>query len=203
MELLDQIKKYKIILGSQSPRRQYLLKEMGVEFRVAITYDLDEIYPPELQREEIPVYLSLLKSNHLQSYLEDHSILITADTIVWLDGQVLGKPKDADDAFAILKKLSGHKHEVYSGVCIKSMKNELTFSAKTDVYFRSLTNYEINYYISNYQPYDKAGAYGAQEWIGFIGIEKIEGSYFNVMGLPVQMLYVELGKFLENEERHS
>jgi len=194
--LYTQLRNHRIILGSKSPRRQYFLREMGIEFRVAVPDDIDELYPAGLKGEEIPVYLAKLKSSHLQNYLNEETILITADTIVWLDDEVLGKPGERKEAVRILKKLSGRKHEVYSGVCIRSAHKELTFSDKTNVYFKSLSDQEIDYYLDNYKPYDKAGAYGAQEWIGFIAIEKIEGSYFNVMGFPVHKLYNALNDFV-------
>lgn len=204
MEFLKKINDYQIILGSQSPRRQHLLKEIGIDFEVKTTLDQDENYPPDLQKEEIPVYLAKLKSGRLMKELsvnpdfrEDKMILITADTIVWLEDQVLGKPENAQDAFRILKMISGQKHTVYTAVCLKSLKKEKVFFVETNVYFRKLTDEEILFYIGKYQPYDKAGAYGAQEWIGYIGIEHIEGSYFNVMGLPVQKLYCELMEFVK------
>lgn len=196
MDILKKINSYRIILGSQSPRRQFLLSELGIRFEVKVNSDQEENYPDNLKKEEIPVFLSKLKSEHLSGYIDDNTILITADTIVWLDDKVLGKPKDADDALSILKSLSGYKHTVYTGVCIKSINKEKVFSAETDVYFRELSDEEILFYIEKYKPYDKAGAYGAQEWIGYIGIEHIEGSYFNVMGLPVQKLYSELIAFI-------
>lgn len=196
MDILKKINSYRIILGSQSPRRQFLLSELGIRFEVKVNLDQEENYPDDLRGEEIPVFLSKLKSEQLAGYIDDNTILITADTIVWLDDKVLGKPKDADDALSILKSLSGSKHTVYTGVCIKSINKEKVFSAETDVYFRELSDEEILFYIEKYKPYDKAGAYGAQEWIGYIGIEHIEGSYFNVMGLPVQKLYSELIAFI-------
>lgn len=196
MDILNKINSYRIILGSQSPRRQFLLSELGIRFEVKVNLDQEENYPDDLRGEEIPVFLSKLKSEQLAGYIDDNTILITADTIVWLDDKVLGKPKDVDDALSILKSLSGSKHTVYTGVCIKSINKEKVFSAETDVYFRELSDEEILFYIEKYKPYDKAGAYGAQEWIGYIGIEHIEGSYFNVMGLPVQKLYSELIAFI-------
>ncbi len=183
-----------IILASQSPRRQQLLKDMGFNFRIIIP-DIEEIYPDSLKTNEIPIFLAELKANSLISVLEDKSLIITADTIVSIDNQVLGKPKDEKDAFLILKTISGKKHQVITGVCLKTLKKQKLFSVESNVYFRVLKDEEINYYIENYHPMDKAGAYGIQEWIGYVGIEKIEGSYFNVMGLPTQTLYKELINF--------
>lgn len=185
---------YKIILASQSPRRQYLLKELGIEFEVKIR-DVDEEFPEYLRRYEIPLYLCEKKAAAYNDDLEDGQLLITADTIVWLDNDPLNKPKDRDDAIRMLNALSGRMHEVITAVCLKSKEKTTSFYAVTDVYFKDLSTEEIEYYVDNYKPFDKAGAYGAQEWIGYIGIDKIHGSYFNVMGLPVKELYEELMKF--------
>ncbi|MFZ4398489.1 MAG: Maf family nucleotide pyrophosphatase [Bacteroidales bacterium] len=182
---------YDIILASQSPRRQQLLKDMGFHFKVIVT-DVDEIYPKKMPVVEIPVYLAEMKANALSHELKENSLIIAADTIVTLGDIVLGKPKDAEDAFNILRQISGRKHQVITGVCLKTATKQKSFFAESNVYFRHLSDEEIYYYISKYQPFDKAGAYGVQEWIGYVGIERIEGSYFNVMGLPTQMLYKEL-----------
>lgn len=184
-----------MILASRSPRRKHLLKELGFTFDVIPYSDVDEDYPPELKPDQIPVYLARKKASGFSEDLDQNTILITADTIVWYDNRVLDKPKDEADAYRILKKLSGNMHTVITGVCLKSAEKEVAFSETTNVYFASLNDKEIDYYLKKFQPYDKAGAYGIQEWIGYIGIEKIEGSYFNVMGLPVQKLYVELKRF--------
>lgn len=162
-----------------------------------VSEDQDETYPPTLSKEEIPVFLAKLKSQYFQKHIIANTILITADTIVWAENEVLGKPVDHHDAVRILTKLSGKKHEVHTGVCIKSLEKEALFTVQSDVYFRRLGKDEIEYYIERYKPFDKAGAYGVQEWIGYIGIEKINGSYFNVMGLPTQRLFLELKKFVE------
>ena len=191
---LDKLKEFNYILASKSPRRQQLLKEIGLDFVVKIK-EVDENFPSHLQRHEIPIYLSKLKADAFDEELYDRDIVITADTIVWIENQVLNKPQNFDDAVRMLKLLSGKAHEVYTGVCLRSNNKVASFYAVTKVYFKSLTEEEIIYYITNYEPYDKAGAYGAQEWIGYIGIEKIEGSYFNVMGLPLKELYEELLKF--------
>ncbi len=192
---LDKINKFKIILGSGSPRRKYLLEGLGIKFNV-INKKVKETYPKGLSCEQMAVYLCKVKSDAFDlSALDHNTILITADTIVCLDGIILGKPKNYDEAVKILKMLSDNKHKVITGVCIRSVNKTKTFYASTDVFFKHLSNEEISYYVSNYKPYDKAGAYGIQEWIGYTGIEKIYGSYFNVMGLPIKMLYEELLKF--------
>jgi len=193
--LTEDLKSYKIILASQSPRRQRLLRELGLEFEIISNDDLVEDYPYELQKDEIPGYLAEMKSFHIMPDIPGDILLITADTIVWLNGRVIGKPADRKDAISILTELSGSVHEVLTGVCLRSGTMKRIFTASSLVYFSELTESEITFYIENYQPFDKAGAYGIQEWIGYIGIEKIEGSYFNVMGLPVQKLYAELKKF--------
>ena len=182
------------ILASKSPRRQYLLKELGLEFEIA-SRDVDESFPAELKREEIPLYLCNKKAEAFSDILSDNTIVITADTIVWVENRVLNKPADEKEAKEMLKMLSGKIHEVYTGCCIRSAKRSKSFHALTKVYFKKLSDEEINYYVSTFNPYDKAGAYGAQEWIGYIAVEKIEGSYFNVMGLPVKELYEELINF--------
>ena len=190
----DDLKKYELLLASKSPRRQYLLKELGLDFEVR-TKEVDESFPDNLKAQEIPLYLCEKKANAFDEELKDNTIVITADTIVWINGQVLNKPENFDDAVRMLKLLSGKMHEVYTGVCLKSKHKTKSFYALTKVYFKTLTQQEIEFYIKNYNPYDKAGAYGAQEWIGYIAIEKIEGTYFNVMGLPIRELYEELLKF--------
>lgn len=192
----DTLNNYKIILASRSPRRQKLLKELGLNFKVR-PMDVDESYPQYLKHEEIARYLSELKAMAFDfSELCENCLVISADTIVWKDGLVLPKPKDFDDAVRILETLSGNVHEVITGVSLRTKDKLRTFHSTTKVYFKKLSREEIDYYIINYKPYDKAGAYGIQEWIGYIGIEKIEGSYFNVVGLPVQKLYSELIDFI-------
>ena len=185
---------YKIILASKSPRRRQLLEGLDIPFEVII-HEVDEIFPDGLSMEEVPVYLAKLKAAPFYAELNLDTIVITADTIVWIDGTVLGKPNDYEHASEMLRHLSGKKHVVVTGVCLTSKEKQVTFSALTDVYFKNLSDSEIDYYLTNYRPYDKAGSYGVQEWIGYIAIERIEGSYFNVMGLPVQRLYEELIKF--------
>ncbi len=185
----------KIILASGSPRRQALLKDMGLEFKID-QREVNEVYPPELKGKEIAEYLAGLKASAFTADEIPHDyILITADTIVCVGDQLLAKPSDFKHAQEMLNLLSGKWHEVITGVCLKSKTKEKIFSATTQVRFKKLTSTEINYYIESYKPYDKAGAYGIQEWIGFIGIKEISGSFYNVMGLPVQKLYEELQKF--------
>jgi septum formation protein len=194
---LEKLNQYDIILASMSPRRRFLLGELGLRFEVMANNDVEESYPASLQAEAIPLYLAKLKARSYRSLLKENTILITADTIVWMNNELIGKPRDAGDAKAMLKKLSGKMHYVYTGVCIASLTKEISFTAESKVYFRDLTHAEIDYYVDTHNPVDKAGAYGIQEWIGYIGVERIEGSYFNVMGLPVQKLYSALIQFIE------
>jgi septum formation protein len=186
----------KIILASRSPRRRQLLKELGIEFEVAIR-NFDESYPEGLQGEEIALHIARSKALSFRNDISADEIVITADTIVWCNNEVLGKPEDEEDAKRILGKISGNTHEVITGVCICSSSSEKVFAVSTKVTFSPLTDEEIKYYIDHFDPYDKAGAYGIQEWIGLIGCSDIEGSYFNVVGLPVQRLYRELQEFVK------
>ena len=179
---------YQIILASQSPRRQQLLKDLAWDFRIA-HIDVEELYPAHLKNNEIAEYLAELKSEAYKPTLEKNELLICADTIVCIGKQTLGKPKNKLEAQQMLKTLQGKTHQVYTGVCIRTNTKKKVFSVRTDVFFKNLSEEEINFYIENYQPFDKAGAYGAQEWLGFVAVEKIEGSYFNVMGLPLKELY--------------
>ena len=195
--LLEKLKKYNVYLASQSPRRQKLLEQMNIDFLIASRVEVDEQYNFSLKREEIAMYLSEKKSDAYEFLLKDNRLLITADTIVWIDNRVLGKPADKVEASNMLKMLSGKRHSVITGITLRTVNKKHTFFASTDVWFRKLTHEEIEFYIENYKPFDKAGAYGIQEWIGLSAIEKIEGSYFNVVGLPTEKLYVELGKFLD------
>jgi len=195
--LNDILKPYKVILGSGSPRRKQLLKEMGIDFSVE-TRPVDEIVPEGKTAEETAVYLSRLKATAFKpAFFTSNQIVITADTIVVLGNKILGKPTHRDEAIDMLKQLSGRSHRVITGVTIKSSEKEKSFLVSTDVFFKTLTLQEINYYINHYSPFDKAGAYGIQEWIGHAGITKIEGSYFNVVGLPTNRLYRELVAFVE------
>lgn len=185
---------YKLTAATKSPRRHQLLKEMGLTFEVKIK-EVDENFPLSLQAEQIPLYLCNLKADCFDEDIAQNEVILTADTVVWIEGQVLNKPYDYNDAVRMLNLLSGKRHEVYTGVCLKSRDKKVSFFARTDVYFKPLTAQEIDFYITNYKPFDKAGSYGAQDWIGLIGVEKIEGSYFNVMGLPVKELYEQLNAF--------
>lgn len=186
--LKEKLKNYNVILASGSPRRQQFLKDLNLDFEIRLK-EVEEIYPEELKAEQITNFLAELKANVFEESLQPNDILITSDTIVWHNGKALGKPKDYDDAFDILKSLSGNTHEVITSVCFKLNKKTTTFHDVTKVTFKKLSDEEIDYYIKNYSPFDKAGSYGIQEWIGFIGVSKIEGSYANVMGLPVDQVY--------------
>ena len=188
--LREKLKKYNVILASKSPRRQQFFKDLDIDFTVQLK-EVDEIYPKELIGFEITDFLADLKSKSFTD-LNENELLITSDTIVWLDNKAFGKPKNETEAYIMLQELSGKKHKVITSISIKNKNFQKIINDTTLVYFKELSNDEINYYIKNYQPYDKAGAYGIQEWIGYIAIDKIEGSYFNVAGLPVHKLYKEL-----------
>lgn len=190
--MFDNLKKYNIVLASNSPRRKELMSGLGVDYVVKTLPDVDESYPDTLQGTEIPAYISREKADAYKSLIQPDELLITADTIVWLNAEVLGKPKGREGAMDMLRKLSGTSHQVITGVCLTTSDWQRSFTAVTDVTFATLTEEEIIYYVDKYTPMDKAGAYGVQEWIGFIGVESISGSYFNVMGLPIQRLYQEL-----------
>ncbi|RHE90751.1 Maf-like protein [Bacteroides intestinalis] len=192
--MLDNLKKYKVILASNSPRRKELLAGLGVDYEVRTLPDVDESYPETLQGADIPLYIAKEKADAYVAMMQPGELMITADTIVWLDDKVLGKPWDREDALQMLRTMSGRTHEVFTGVCITTTDWQRSFTAQTEVRFATLSEEEIAYYVDNFQPMDKAGAYGVQEWIGFIGVENISGSYYNIMGLPVQKLYRELLK---------
>ena len=190
------IKKYHIILASSSPRRQQFLKDLGISFDI-VTKEIEEIYPKDLKRHEITDFLAVLKADAFEQDLKKNDILITSDTIVWHEDKALGKPKDYEDAFAILQSLSGKTHEVITSVCLTSIEKRIVFHEYTKVSFNSLSHASIIYYLDHYKPYDKAGGYGIQEWIGLIGINKIEGSYTNVVGFPTARVYQNLLKFIK------
>lgn len=192
------LKDYKIILASGSPRRQQFFKDMHLDFEIRLK-DVEEIYPDHLKAIEITDFLAVLKANAFQEELQPSDILVTSDTIVWHNGKALGKPKDYDDAFHILKALSNSTHEVFTSVCIKNNGKIDIINETTKVTFSTLSDEAIAYYLENFKPYDKAGAYGIQEWIGLIGISKIEGSYSNVVGLPVQKVYEYFANFGKNQ----
>ncbi|HEY4619080.1 MAG TPA: Maf-like protein [Flavobacterium sp.] len=191
--LQNKLKQYKLILASGSPRRQQFFKDLGLDFEIRLK-EIEEIFPEELKAAEITNYLAQLKADAFEGELKENEILITSDTIVWHNEKALGKPKDRQDAFDILKSLSNATHEVITSVCFKSDSKTDLLCEITKVTFKELSDESILYYIDNYQPYDKAGAYGIQEWLGFIGVSKIEGSYANVMGLPVDKVYDYLSK---------
>ncbi|MCG6188833.1 Maf family nucleotide pyrophosphatase [Maribellus maritimus] len=186
--------KYNYILASKSPRRQQLLNSLGIDFKVQLK-EVEEKFPDDLTMEEIPVYLAKLKATPFLAELKEKDLLITADTIVCFNKKVLGKPSDYEDAKQMLAGLSGNEHQVISGVCLTSEKKQTSFYSTSNVQFKVLSDKEIEYYISKFKPFDKAGAYGIQEWIGAVGITHIEGSFYNVMGLPIQRLYEEVQKF--------
>ncbi|MCE1198831.1 MAG: Maf-like protein [Marinilabiliales bacterium] len=192
--LFEHLAPFQVLLGSQSPRRKELLRGLNIPFTVE-TKDVPEIYPEELACEAVPEYLARLKSKPFLDQMVNNQLIITADTVVLLDGQILGKPLDAEYARQMLKSLSGKMHQVITGVCLTSSHKQVTFSDCSSVWFKPLHDEEIDYYLSAFQPFDKAGSYGVQEWIGYVAIERIEGSYFNVMGLPVQKVYEELMQF--------
>ncbi len=192
MLMLDNLNKYKIILASASPRRRELLAGLDIPFEVRPLPGVDESFPSSLQGGDIPLYISKKKAEAYRSQMAADELVITADTIVWLDGKPLGKPADAADARRMLEFMSGKSHSVFTGVTIITKDVMRSFVACSQVTFAQLTTEEIDYYIEKYRPMDKAGSYGVQEWIGYIGISGIDGSYFNVMGLPVQRLYNEL-----------
>ena len=186
---------YKVILASNSPRRKELLAGLGIDFSVRIIKDIDESYPASLRGEDIPVFISGKKAEAYRRTMAEDELIITADTIVYDNDKVLGKPSSREEAINMLTELSGHAHEVITGVTICSRDKMKQFASVSKVFFDNLTEEEIEYYVDEYRPYDKAGSYGKQEWIGFVGVTRIEGSYFNVMGLPIQRLYKELKRF--------
>jgi septum formation protein len=201
MLLHEQLQNFDLVLASQSPRRKILLEGLNLKFRVFVRENIDETVPSGLDKMEIPVYLAEHKSKAYADILNPDTLLLTADTIVWINGREIGKPKSTSEAVDILTELSGNMHEVITGVCIRSTSRKESFSALSEVYFRNLSKDEIEYYIQTFTPFDKAGSYGIQDWIGYAGIEKIKGSFYNVMGLPVQTLYNELLKFISHEKK--
>lgn len=196
MLLHDKLSSYRLILASQSPRRRQLLADAGIEFALAPRFECEETFPADMPAREVAEYLSRLKSEAYPEELEQNDILLTADTVVIAHGEILGKPADATEAIAMIEKLSGGEHEVATGVTLRSRSSISSFTAFSTVRFRALAREEIEYYVATYKPMDKAGAYGIQEWIGYVGIESIEGSFYNVMGLPVQRVYCALDEFI-------
>ena len=193
--LKEKLNKINIILASGSPRRQQFFKEMDLHYTIRLK-EIEEIYPEHLQAEEITNFLAELKANAFENELKENDVLVTSDTIVWLNGKALGKPKDYDDAFKMLQQLANQTHEVITSVCLKSIDKTDVFHNVTKVTFANLSDEAITYYLNNYQPFDKAGSYGIQDWIGLIGISKIEGSYTNVVGLPTEMLFQKLMNYV-------
>lgn len=190
--MLEHLEKYHIILASNSPRRRELLGGLGIPFEVQVLPDISETYPDNLPVEQTAQYIAEEKAAAYKTFMQPRDLVITADTVVICGQEVLGKPSDAADARRMLRLLSGRTHQVITGVCLTTKQQQRSFSVKTDVTFKTLSEEEINYYVNTYQPMDKAGAYGIQEWIGYIGVTGLNGSYFNVMGLPVQRIYEEL-----------
>lgn len=192
--MLENLNKYRVVLASNSPRRKELLSGLGIAYEVKTLPDIDESFPEGMDGVEIPAYIARAKGDAYRTMMAEDELIITADTIVWLDGEVMGKPHDAEDARRMLRALSGQTHQVITGVCLTTADAQKSFATVTDVTFCHLSEEEIAYYVEHYRPMDKAGSYGIQEWIGFVGVESISGSYFNVMGLPIQRLYTELKK---------
>ncbi len=189
-----------IVLASNSPRRRELLAGLGIEFEVRVLPDIDESYPADLPVMQIAEYIAHEKASAYLLTMKDNDLVITADTVVIIGNEVLGKPKDEEDAKRMLRLISGKTHQVVTGVCLTTTKQQRHFSVSTDVTFKDLPENEINYYITKYKPFDKAGAYGIQEWIGYVGVTSLNGSYFNVMGLPVQKLWEELKRYFIHDD---
>lgn len=194
---MEKLGKYHIILASNSPRRRELLAGLDLDFEVKVLPNVAESHPSDMHPADIPLYISKEKASAYKDLLKSDDLLITADTMVILDDEALGKPKDDDDAKRMLHALSGKTHQVVTGVTITAEGRSRSFAVNTDVTFKDLSDEEIDYYVGHYHPLDKAGAYGIQEWIGYVGVTGIHGSYFNVMGLPVQRIWDELHKFVE------
>lgn len=198
MLLHDRLKDFRLILASQSPRRQQLLSDAGLRYELAPRFECDELFPDDMAADDVAGYLSRLKSEAYPAELGEGDILLTADTVVVVDNDILGKPSSREEAIAMIRRMSGREHKVITGVTLRRKSAAKTFSVCSDVVFRALSDEEIAYYVDNYRPMDKAGAYGIQEWIGYVGIERINGSFYNVMGLPVQRVYVELQEFIDS-----
>jgi septum formation protein len=192
---LNCLRQYKVVLGSNSPRRRELLAGLDIDFEVRTISGIDESYPATMAAKDIPVFLAKKKAEAYLATMPEDELLITADTIVWTFDEILGKPKDREEAIAMLRKLSGCEHEVITGVCLTSKKKTVSFAAVSSVRFAELEEEDIIYYVDKYRPFDKAGSYGIQEWIGYVAVESINGSFYNVMGLPVRLLYKELKQF--------
>ena len=193
--MLNNFNKYNFILGSNSTRRSEILKDIGIDFKIRAS-NIDETIPKGIKNKNVPIFLAKEKANFLAKELNENEILITADTIVLMNDKIITKPLNKNEAKNILQKISNNKHEVITGVCITSNSNQHAFSSKTEVFFNKINDYEIEYYLEKFKPYDKAGSYGIQEWLGIISVRKIIGSYTNVVGLPSSELYQELNKFI-------
>lgn len=193
--MFNNLSKYNIVLASNSPRRRELLGQLGIEYSVKTLDGIDESYPESLQNAEVAEYIANKKAEAYLQTIDEKDLIITADTIVCVEDEILGKPKDADDARRMLRKLSGREHEVVTGVVVATKERKEAFSVTTLVKFANLSDEIIEHYVENFKPFDKAGAYGIQEWIGFVGVESISGSFFNVIGLPVQRLFQVLTTF--------
>lgn len=192
---MKNLDRYKILLASKSPRRHELLAMLDIPFEIAPSVEVEEVYPAEIPLNKVPLYLSALKAQAYSSFIKSNELIITADTVVINNGKILGKPSDIDMAEHMLREMSGHPHTVVTGVCLTSKDKQVSFDVSTQVKFAPLTEEEITYYVRKYKPFDKAGAYGIQEWIGAAAVEAIEGSFYNVMGLPVHQLYLKLRDF--------
>jgi len=190
--MLKNLENYHILLASNSPRRRELLSGLDIAYEVVALPDVDESYPESLEHADIPTHISAKKAEAYRSHLRDNTLLITADTIVWLEGEMFGKPTDEEDAVRMLLRLSGKTHEVITGVCLTTLTQQRSFHAVSEVTFAELSEEEARHYVQKYKPYDKAGSYGVQEWIGYIAVKEIKGSFYNVMGLPIHRLYQEL-----------
>lgn len=199
MLLHEKLRPYRLLLASHSPRRRQLLNDCGLDYTLLDRYEVEERYPAELPPHEVPIYLSQLKSDACPEPLAEGDILLTADTVVIAGSAILGKPHDRAEAEAMLRRLSGAEHYVTTGVTLRTAQLRHSFAATTAVRFRALSDEEIAYYVDRFRPFDKAGGYGIQEWIGYVAIERIDGSFYNVMGLPVQRLYVELDRFISQQ----
>ncbi|MBP5337937.1 MAG: septum formation protein Maf [Prevotella sp.] len=194
------MKQYRIVLASNSPRRRQLMGGLDIPFEVRVLPDIEENYPKGLSVNQIPEYIATEKAEAYRAQMAGDELIITADTVVILGQEVLGKPSDSDDACRMLRELSGRTHQVITGVCLTTKERQKSFSVTTDVTFGPLTEEEITHYVKKYQPFDKAGAYGIQEWIGYIGVTGLKGSYYNVMGLPIQRIYTELKAFSDSSD---
>ena len=193
--MFENLKGYQLILASNSPRRKELLMGLGLDFTVQVLHDADESFPSNLPTDLVAEFIALQKADGCKPHLKTTDLIVTADTVVCVGNRILGKPKDRQDAIEMLALLSGKSHWVYTGVSLLTQRHQESFTSRTEVFFSTLSLSEMEHYVDTYKPYDKAGAYGVQEWIGYVGVERIEGSYYNVMGLPIHQLYLALRNF--------